>query len=656
MSVLYSSVLAADSQYSDLVDCSALYGVTKLRVTVDRGSARVYCGASPDAMTVLQDCPVGVTNVRLPMLPYVSVARLSGNSSAIKVEVLGPEASELPLTSEYSVSGGGKGFQASGRQSDYISRFDGASISGVLGKPEPILFVANTLVSGRSQIAIRVRVRKTGADTGSFLQLHVGPANSTADTNVFQASGITPSFTSINPYDVIFTILLTYKSGGFGVSWQRDATNVGAGLNSGECTGIDATVDNYVNFAISGAASGSTYDLISYQVTHQPSFLASPDPGAINTVSAPISVPEAFFGLNAQDWPSSGSAPTFSFGSYSNFDNNRTHWNRLHTSANNINWANLDAVVTAMQAAGVTDGTYVLYGTPTFLAQGYPGTDQSVVNGPYSGGSVAGEGSYPTNLSQLTYFCQQFASRNASTWGGFFKRVQLFNEPEGGNFSGTANATNFFWGTATQYVDMLWTAYSALKAADSSLVLLTPGTYNMTTFATWLGTSGTVNPTKTGKDCFDAVALHPYHAAPNGAYSARGDFVTLPSGGLRSAATVLAAAGRTGLDYYATEYGLDSSGSTGVVAAFLARTAAERKQRMSRLIMAAARTGWKRYYLWSLGNANNLCGNLATDTTGVIAGIQETFTAVAGKTITAGGFYTDGREWLTFSDGGTYVV
>lgn len=107
MSALYSSVLTADSQYSDMVDCSALYGVTKLRVTVDRGSARVSCGASSDTLTPLQDCLVGVTDVRLPMLPYVSVARLSGNSSAIKVEVLGPEASELSLTSEYSVSGAG---------------------------------------------------------------------------------------------------------------------------------------------------------------------------------------------------------------------------------------------------------------------------------------------------------------------------------------------------------------------------------------------------------------------------------------------------------------------------------------------------------------------------------------------------------------------
>lgn len=102
MTALYSSVLTADSQYFDLVDCSALYGVTKLRVTVDRGSARVYCGARPDALVELQDCSVGVTDIRLPMLPYVGVARLSGNSSSIKIEVLGPEVSELPLTSAYS--------------------------------------------------------------------------------------------------------------------------------------------------------------------------------------------------------------------------------------------------------------------------------------------------------------------------------------------------------------------------------------------------------------------------------------------------------------------------------------------------------------------------------------------------------------------------
>lgn len=373
-------------------------------------------------------------------------------------------------------------------------------------------------------------------------------------------------------------------------------------------------------------------------------------------VSSSAAVSVDFFGLNSQDWPSTGSAPAFSFGSYSNFDNNRTHWNRLHTAANTINWAALDTVVAALQARGVTDGTYVLYGTPTFLAQGYPGAGQSIVNGPYSSGSVPGEGSYPTDLAQLTYFCQQFAARNASSWGGFFKRVQLFNEPEGGNFSGTANSSNFFWGSATQYVDMLWTAYSAIKAADPSMVCLTPGTYSMTTFATWLAAFGTANATKRGADCFDAVALHPYHAAPNGTYSARGSFTTLVSGGIVSATSVLAAAGRTGLDFYATEYGIDSSGSTGVVAAFLALPAAERATRISRLFMSAHRAGFKNLCLWSFGNSANLCGDLTADTTGVIAGAQAAYLAMVGKTRAAAGYYPDGREWIRFTDGSEYVA
>lgn len=367
-------------------------------------------------------------------------------------------------------------------------------------------------------------------------------------------------------------------------------------------------------------------------------------------MSTPIEVPARFFGLNSQDWPSTAaSAPAFTFGAYANYDNSRTHWRSLHTASNTINWANLDTVVTAMQARGVTDGTYVLYGCPTFLAQ----AGQAGTAGPYGG---LGEGSFPTDLTQLTYFCQQFAARNASTWGGFFKRVQLFNEPEGGNFSGTASNANFYWGSATQYVDMLWTAYSALKAAAPSLVLLTPGTYSMTTFATWLAAAGTANPTRLGRDCFDAVALHPYHATPNPTYSGRGDFFGLFSGGIGQARTVLAANGRTGLDFYATEYGFDSSGSTGVVAAFLALSADERAKRIKRTFMSAARNGFKHLCMWSYGNANNLCGDLAGDTTGVIPALSEVYSAMAGKTVVRGGYYGDGRERLEFSDGTSYEV
>lgn len=292
----------------------------------------------------------------------------------------------------------------------------------------------------------------------------------------------------------------------------------------------------------------------------------------------------------------------------------------------------------------MNNGIYVIYGCPTFLAQ----AGQAATAGPYEG---LGEGSYPTDLSQLTYFCTEFANRNTTVWGGFFTTVQIFNEPEGGNFSGVANSTNFFWGTAVQFVDMSATVYAALNG--TGLTRLSAGTYKMSTFNTWLSTQGSVTG-KFGYECFDAVAAHPYHAAPNGTYSARGNFKTLPDGGVNGIRSTLTTYSKQNVDIYFTEYGLDGSESTGIVATFLAKTAAERKLLIIRLIMAAARSGVKNFCFWSYGGAQ-LVGDMVTDTTGVALGINEANLAIAGKTITSGGWYPDGREWLQFSDGTEYI-
>jgi hypothetical protein len=359
--------------------------------------------------------------------------------------------------------------------------------------------------------------------------------------------------------------------------------------------------------------------------------------------------------MNSRDWPiraptSGGNGdvdPIFNFGHYSNYDCNALHWRSLHTATNTIDWTNVNALVTAMQGRGVSSGTFAIYGCPTFLAQ----AGQESVAGPFGG---LGEGSYPTNLAQLTYFCQQFAARNISAWGGFWRNIQLFNEPEGGSFSGTASASNFFWGSATQYVDMLYTAYSALKAADPTLVLLCPGTYNMTVLATWLSATGPVTG-KLGHETFDAVATHPYHAVPNGAYSGRGDFTTLAQGGLTTFRNALAPYGKSGVDFYATEYGIDSSASTGVVANFLALSAANRAKEITRRCMAAARSGLKTFAPYSYGGSQ-LVGDLPHDTTGSALGYKNAYDGMAGKTINAGGYYPDGREWLQFTDGTSMLV
>ncbi|MBK6790828.1 MAG: hypothetical protein IPG77_25240, partial [Betaproteobacteria bacterium] len=133
-----------------------------------------------------------------------------------------------------------------------------------------------------------------------------------------------------------------------------------------------------------------------------------------------------------------------------------------------------------------------------------------------------GECAHPSDLAQLTYFCTQFAERNISEYDSFFDAVQLFNEPYL-SASTTPSNTLYEWSTPAQFIDKLWTAYAALKAADSSLLILSPGMThygNITSPLAGLGYLSTINgsthSTKTGEDCYEGVATHWYGLAPEG--------------------------------------------------------------------------------------------------------------------------------------------
>lgn len=334
--------------------------------------------------------------------------------------------------------------------------------------------------------------------------------------------------------------------------------------------------------------------------------------------------------------------------SYSTFCNSDSFWCQAHTAANTVNWSKLDAIVAAAKAGGCTSGLYVLYGCPTFLAQA---ADQSVA-GP---NGLLGENSYPTDLSQLAWFCQQFAARNQAVWGGFFRWVQLFNEPETGGTPFTSTAS-FFKYSAAQFVAQMWTAHTALKAADPTLETLSAGTFKSTVMTTWLDTQEAVSGQgKYGYQCFDHVALHPYYARPNPTYGWRGDFATLNAGGLNTFKAIMAARGRPGLKYYATEWGF-STYDPPVSTLILAMTPAERATLMTRTIMGALRAGFSGLWPWGVGHANNYAGQLGFDSSGLDAGYNAAAAALSGRTKTSAGYYPDGRESMTFSDGTTYVV
>lgn len=393
-------------------------------------------------------------------------------------------------------------------------------------------------------------------------------------------------------------------------------------------------------------------------------FAAAPRAAARTEIPVPsggIFVPASFFGLNTQDWPvragtSGGNGPTFPVGSLAAWDCPPLHWRSLHSAANVINWANLDTFVSAARASGIAEGMYALYGCPTFLA-----SSGAAVAGPYGG---LGEGAYPNDLSQLSYFCQQFAARNIGVWGRFFRQIQLFNEPD---FTQTVSGGTFWWGTRAQFVDTLYTAYAAVQAADPTLVVMSPGTFSVTNGNTgmdqWISQAGAVNPGIVGANCFDALAMHPYHARPNGSYGLAGDIASLQLGGLLKFRALLQPLGKWPIDCYVTEYGV-SSAADAELAEFNSGSAEYRRLLAFRNDMAFAAAGVKKNHIFSLGNAANLCSNLdsvtlnsvAPDTSGFKLGRAQAYAAMAGKRIVAAGWYADGRQEINWSDGSVLTV
>jgi hypothetical protein len=149
---------------------------------------------------------------------------------------------------------------ASGRASSPVSTFNGASSSGVLGKPDDIPLPV--LVDGKSRIKLRFMVRKTGTDAASYCQLHIGPANGLADPNVLSGSTGT-QFASSTPYPALYELELHYKSGGFQITGNRFVSGVGQTPISWEFTGTFVNDGNAkLNVAITGATAGNTYDLV----------------------------------------------------------------------------------------------------------------------------------------------------------------------------------------------------------------------------------------------------------------------------------------------------------------------------------------------------------------------------------------------------------
>lgn len=361
-------------------------------------------------------------------------------------------------------------------------------------------------------------------------------------------------------------------------------------------------------------------------------------------------------------------------------------WFTLEPAANGVYSAsalsNLDSIITAHR----TNGAAVLmglYGTPTGYAQtaANPNFGDNVTLGP---SNSLGENSFPNSLAAVTNVVTMLINRYNKAGGAWYdahfaalgKGIQYWetwNEPAMDALGNTATSSGQritnrgWWGTPAQMIDVAYTEYAAIKAADPSVTVTSPAIPDNTGPAgilrTFLITAGAANPTKTGAMACDAVAYHPYFAGPPGVYF--GAWQTpflgnIVSGtlGVATFANWLQTNGYN-LPLHITEWGFDTSSATGTVATWYAQTPEFRYNWIARTFMCAAACGAKSIHPWHWGETSDASGNSGNwqgDTTGVQKAYNDIAAKVSGKTIVGGFYVMNGRVTLYFSDGTAFSV
>ena len=234
-----------------------------------------------------------------------------------------------------------------------------------------------------------------------------------------------------------------------------------------------------------------------------------------------------------------------------------------------------------------------------------------------------------------------------------------------------SSATGYFWGSASQLVDLAYVAYQAVKAADPSIIVWGPSAVGPAIPGNWVTVAGTTYPAVIGAQTFDHYAVDEFGTWPTNfprgydplqpLYS--GDGLLIP-GITAFTAQIKANLGVNFKPLVNSSCGFSFNGQGPAAAAFRAMTALQRKQYVARTYLEYAANGYQKVLGYggdantyiAGGNSEIWFGDFVNDTTGVIAGINEVAAAIVGKTMTYLGVRADGQMYATFSDGTTYTV
>jgi hypothetical protein len=405
----------------------------------------------------------------------------------------------------------------------------------------------------------------------------------------------------------------------------------------------------------------------------------------------PQTVPADFVGMHFRGWPITNAAftqgggiwppvvsptPTgVNFGAYRCHDSGFCNWNQIETSAGVYNWTNMDTLVTTHRSAGRAF-MYELYGTPSFyISAGNPNKNLQDTYA-VAGGAAAPDGTAPNGLAGLSNFITAMINRynkaggawydaNFATKGKGIQYIECWNEAK---FESSPTTSSFWSGSRAQLTDLSYTVYAAAKVADATIKIVSPSQFQASELQSFLTTAGTVNPTKTGKDSCDVVAIHIYQSSNQGTL-ATADFVNNLVNGVNWGYTVvksaLAAAGVPNIDIHVTESGVGYTANLlvwpniptpGSGLDFANQQSADWKYKFwARKMMFGAALGYKSWYSYCWEEPFLLYpqDDLVDGTSKAINLLH---TQMAGKTIVGGYWDIGGEVRLDFSDASFLVV
>lgn len=350
-----------------------------------------------------------------------------------------------------------------------------------------------------------------------------------------------------------------------------------------------------------------------------------------------VPVPQNYIGLTFNGFPTNPSnpgapepAPQFNYGGFRTLDSGkgRFFWARLNPSNGVYDWNDLDDYMNYFAGLG-KDCWFTLHSTPSWCASTTTLDPEGMVGG----------GSMPTSMTHVTTFITALCNR----YLGQLTHLEIWNEPN--------MAAGTFWeGTAAQLVTLGKTVRDAAKAVDPSIIVLSPGFNHLTPMNTWLAAQDPVSG-QFGYQIIDGLAFHPYTGTAS--YFDNINYASDPPR-MYGAIYYKGRYGIPSIPVYVSEYGISGSVDA-TIAAFLALPAEERRARIGRTLAIYAAMGAQSFYLYQYSAVQFLCGDLVTDTNGVVAGVND-FYQVCGKTIKARGakFWQDGSISIETTDNRLY--